>query len=102
MGKDLVLVKITKIFDLASKYVSHTYSYLQKPYPAGKKWGFVVRKHQEPEADRHLDGQRLLSPFQPEPEGEAVEVLEGRRIRPDLGHRVGQTSLEASQGVCSE
>ena len=59
-------------------------------------------KHKEPQTDRHLDGQCLLSPFQPEPEGEAVEVLEGGRIRPHLGHSLGQTRLDASQRVGPE
>ena len=61
-----------------------------------------MREDQEPEADRHLDGQRLLPPFQPEPEGEAVEVLEGGRVRPDLRHGLGKAGLEAPQRVRPE
>ena len=44
-------------------YLLHLRSYLQKSDPAGEKGWLVVGEDQEPEADRHLDGQRLLSPF---------------------------------------
>ena len=83
-------------------YLLHLRSYLQKSDPAGEKGWLVVGEDQEPEADRHLDGQRLLPPFQPEPEGEAVEVLEGGRVRPDLGHGLGKARLEAPQRVRPE
>ena len=83
-------------------YLLHLRSCLQKSDPAGEKGWLVVGEDQEPEADRHLDGQRLLPPFQPEPEGEAVEVLEGGRVRPDLGHGLGKAGLEAPQRVRPE
>ena len=66
---------------------------LQEPDPTGEERWLVVREDEEPEADRHLDRQRLLPALQPEAEGEPVEVLEGGGVRPHLGHGLGKADL---------